>query len=189
MHRLGKRSRVGSGPMLERGHARGVLFAPVAALALVLSFLLLAPVAAAEQGDPDQAAKVSTDVSEALVTVAPGTYRLLIQNQSGVGSIDTFAWVPGPGWHVTSVVKTSQGRCVVVDAALACNGRIAAPTRCTCLPGGQMAVTFHMTGPPDPPRSKTQGVISVGTAGGYFTVKTVTLVNHHIPTELPLPND
>ena len=150
---------------------------------------MLAPVASAKQGDPDQAAKVSTDVSESLVTIKLGTYRLLIQNQSGVGSIDSFAWVPGPGWHVTSVIETSQGRCDVVDAALACSGMIAAPKQCTCLPGGRMTVTFRMSGPGDPPRSKKLGAVTIGTAGGYFVVKTVTLTNHHIPTELPNPND
>jgi hypothetical protein len=143
----------------------------------------------AEQGDPDQAAKVSTDVNMSLQTLRTGTYRLVVQNQSGLGAIDTFAWVPGPGWRVTSVLRTSQGECEVVDAALACSGKIAAPKRCTCQPGGQMTITFRMTAPPTPPRSKKLGTVVVGAVGGYISVKTVTLTKHHIPTELPTPND
>jgi hypothetical protein len=157
-----------------------VLFATLA--------ILLPSIARAEQGDPDQAAKVSTDVNMALQTIKPGTYRLDVQNQSGLGSIDSFAWVPGPGWRVTSVLQTSQGKCLVVDAALACAGKIEAPKRCTCLPGGHMSITFRMVGPPAPRSSKKLGTVVVGTVGGYFTAKTITLTNHHIPTELPTPN-
>lgn len=138
--------------------------------------------------DPDQAAKVSTDVNTSLVVLSSGRYELNIQNQSGVGAINSFAWVPGPGWHVTSVVRTSGGKCVVTSGALACSGKIAPPKHCTCEPGGQMAVVFNMTGPKPPPKSKTRGTITVGTSGGYFVVKTVTFTNHHIPSALPNPN-
>ena len=159
----------------------GVLFATLA--------LLLPSIASAERGDPDQAAKAATDVNESLQQIRSGTYQLLIQNQSGIGSIDSFAWVPGPGWHVTSVIRTSPGTCDVVGGALACRGNIPPPKRCTCLPGGQMTITFRMVGPPDPPRSKQKGTVVVGTAGGYLAVKTVTLTNHHIPTDLPPANE
>ncbi len=188
MHRGGRQQRMAT-PTSHPLDPRRSLAAGCLGVSLLAAFvLLLAAPARAEQGDPDQAAKVTTDVDMSLRTVKPGTYQLLVQNQSGLGSIDSFAWVPGPGWHVTSVVQTSQGKCTVVDAALACNGKIAAPKRCTCLPGGQMTITFRMVGPPDPPRSKKKGHVVVGTVGGYFSVKTVTLTNHHIPTELPTPN-
>ena len=52
-----------------------------------------------------------------------------------------------------------------------------------------MTISFRMVGPPDPPRSKKQGIVIVGTIGGYVLVKTITLANHHIPTELPSPNE
>lgn len=172
----------------HRDQWRRVLAAAASTTILVTLALLLPSIAAAEQGDPDQAAKVSTDVNISLQTIKPGTYRLLVQNQSGLGSIDSFAWVPGPGWHVTSVITAAPGKCLVVNAALACSGKIQAPKRCTCQPGGHMSITFRMAGPPDPPRSKKQGAVVVGTVGGYFSVKTVTLTNHHIPTELPSPN-
>ncbi len=174
-------------PLVARWR-RALAAAGFAASLLVALALLVPAIAGAEQGDPDQAAKVSTDVNLSLETLKHGTYRLLVQNQSGLGAIDSFAWVPGPGWHVTSVIDTSPGKCLVVNAALACSGKIPAPKRCTCQAGGQMTVTFRMVGPPDPPRSKKQGAIVVGTVGGYFSVKTVTLTNHHIPTELPNPN-
>ena len=168
---------------------RGVLAAAASTIVVFGTLALLLPsIASAEQGDPDQAAKVTTDVNMSLLTIKQGTYRLLVQNQSGLGSIDSFAWVPGPGWRVTSVIHTSQGKCLVVDAALACSGKIQAPKHCTCEPGGQMSITFRMVGPPPPPKSAKKGAVIVGTVGGYFTVKTVTLTNHHIPTEVPNPN-
>ena len=112
-----------------------------------------------------------------------------VQNQSGIGSIDTFAWVPGPGWRVTSVLGTSRGVCTASDGAIACNGKVSAPTRCTCLPGGKMTIRFRMRGPRTPPRSAQGGTYVVGTAGGYLVVKTVTLVHRHIPTALPSPSE
>jgi hypothetical protein len=141
--------------------------------------------AAADEVDPDQAAKVSTDVNLSLRTLKPGVYKLLVQNQSGLGSIDSFAWVPGPGWRVTSVLGTSAGKCVVNAGALACNGKVGAPTRCTCLPGGRMTITFTMKGPRPPQPSTKTGRVVVGTAGGYVVVKSITLVHRHIPTALP----
>jgi hypothetical protein len=190
MHRVGRKHRIASRAQHASFDPRRRFVAAISAVVLIVAAtaILLPSVARAEQGDPDQAAKVSTDVSLSLETLKNGMYRLLVQNQSGLGSIDSFAWVPGPGWHVTSVLQTSQGKCVVVDAALACSGKVAAPKRCTCLPGGQMSVTFRMVGPPDPPSSKKRGNVVVGTVGGYFSVKTVTLTNHHIPTELPPAN-
>jgi hypothetical protein len=52
-----------------------------------------------------------------------------------------------------------------------------------------MTIVFRMTGPKDPPKSKTKGVVThVGTTGGYFLIKTVTLTKHHIPSAIPTPN-
>ena len=132
-----------------------------------------------------QAAKVSSDVNLSLRTIKSGVYQLVVQNQSRLGFLDTFAWVPGPGWKVTAILETSAGTCIVNAGAMACNGKISPPTRCTCLPGGRMTITFRMTGPHTPPSSKQYGRFVVGTAGGYLVVKTVTLIHRHIPTALP----
>jgi hypothetical protein len=48
-----------------------------------------------------------------------------------------------------------------------------------------MTITFRMSGPDAPPRSKQYGQVVIGTASGYFVVKSVTYVGHHIPTALP----
>jgi hypothetical protein len=161
----------------------------VASLSAALAFASTAGAASPMPLDPDQAAKVSSDVNTSLLALDNGTYQLLVQNQSGYGSIDSFAWVPGPGWHVTSVIRTSKGKCVVNAGALACNGQISPPKKCLCQPGGQMTIVFRMTGPKDPPKSKTKGVrTTVGTTGGYFLIKTVTLAKHHIPSAVPTPN-
>jgi hypothetical protein len=152
---------------------------------LAAGALVAAGAANADKVDPDQSAKVSSDVNLSLRVVASGVYELTVQNQSGLGSIDSFAWVPGPGWTVTAIMETSRGRCVVNDGALACNGKISAPSRCTCLPGGKMTIRFRMTGPPTPPPTPQQGIRTVGTAGGFLVVKTLTLVHRHIPSSLP----
>ena len=141
--------------------------------------------ASGDNVDPDQSAKVSSDVNLSLRAVRTGVYELTVQNQSGLGAIDRFAWVPGPGWTVTAVLAVSNGTCDVNAGAIACNGKISAPKRCTCLPGGQVTIRFRMTGPPPPKPSPRFGVYTVGTAGGYLIVKTITLVHHHIPSALP----
>jgi hypothetical protein len=144
-----------------------------------------APAPSSNRPDPDQGAKASTDVDLSLRTISSGFFELVVQNQSGVGYIDSFAWVPGPGWRVTSIAGTSSGTCVVSSGAMSCNAKIAPPTKCTCLPGGQMAIRFRMSGPRTPRFSKSSGNVVIGTAGGYLVVKTVTLIHRHIPTELP----
>jgi hypothetical protein len=155
---------------------------------LVVLALGVAGAASADQIDPDQSAKVSADVNLSLLTLAPGEYQLTIQNQSGLGTINTFAWVPGPGWTVTTILGSSRGHCVVNAGAIACSGKIAAPKQCTCEPGGKMTIRFRMTHPPVP-QIKGPGKHAIGTAGGYLTVKTMTMVHRHIPTELPPPNE
>jgi hypothetical protein len=156
---------------------------------LAVLALGVAGVARADLIDPDQSAKVSADVNLSLLTLAPGEYQLTIQNQSGLGTIDTFAWVPGPGWTVTTILGTSKGHCVVNAGAIACTGKIDPPKQCTCEPGGRMTVRFRMTHPPVRQSSKGPGKHMTGTAGGYLVVKTVTMVHRHIPTELPPPNE
>ena len=153
--------------------------------ALAVAALVGAGAASAATVDPDQSAKVSSDVNLSLRVIDSGVYELTVQNQSGLGSINRFAWVPGPGWTVTAILATSYGNCIVNDGAMSCNGKISAPLRCTCQPGGKMTIRFKMTGPPAPPPSRQQGRATVGTAGGYLVVKTITLANRHIPTALP----
>jgi hypothetical protein len=156
---------------------------PVCALAAAA--LVAAGAASAETVDPDQSAKVSSDVNLSLHVIGSGVYELTVQNQSGLGAINRFAWVPGPGWTVTAIMATSYGKCIVNDGAMSCNGKISAPLRCTCEPGGKMTIRFRMIGPPRPPASKQQGTVVIGTAGGFLVVKTITLVHRHIPSALP----
>jgi hypothetical protein len=154
-------------------------------LLLAVAFVGAGIARGADPLDPDQSAKVSADVNLSLRTIKSGVYMLVVQNQSRVGFIDSFAWVPGPGWRVTAVLATSIGKCFASDGAIACDGKLSPPKRCTCLPGGRMTITFRMTGPRTPPPSNQTGRFVVGTAGGYLVVKTVTLVHRHIPTALP----
>jgi hypothetical protein len=180
------RQRASAPSRSTRAATSGIAVAFVVLLSSVISST--ANAAAPNPYDPDQAAKVSTDVNTSLLVLGGGEYQLLIQNQSALGSIDSFAWVPGPGWRITSVIRTTGGKCTLNAGALSCDGKIPPPTICTCLPGGRMTVVFKMSGPHAPPPSKARGNIIVGTAGGYFVVRSVTLINRHIPTALPPAN-
>jgi hypothetical protein len=191
MQRQGRQENVSRYHPIVQGTRRTGLFVALGIASWVAVLVLASSAGAASPMplDPDQAAKVSSDVNTSLLALDNGTYQLLVQNQSGYGSIDSFAWVPGPGWHVTSVIRTSQGKCVVNAGALACSGKISPPKKCLCQPGGHMTIVFRMTGPKSPPKSKTKGVATtVGTTGGYFLIKTVTLAKHHIPSAIPTPN-
>jgi hypothetical protein len=160
----------------------------IPALCLLLG-AALAGAARADQIDPDQSAKVSADVNLSLLTIRPGEYQLTLQNQSALGSIDSFAWVPGPGWTVTAVLDSTPGHCVVNDGGISCTAKIAPPKTCTCQPGGRMTIRFRMTHPPVRQSGLGPGTHQTGTAGGYLVVKTVTMVHRHIPTEVPPPNE
>jgi hypothetical protein len=139
-------------------------------------------------GDPDQGAKSATDVNVLLRNVAPETFQLVVQNQSSIGYIDSFAWVPGPGWTLIAITKTVGGKCTISpDGGIACEGKISPPKTCTCLPGGQMKITFKMKPPPDPRATRSTGKMVIGTGGSYFIIKTMTAVPRHIPTELRTP--
>ena len=164
------------------------MVAALACVALGVTFLGgVARAAGSYPLDPDQAAKASTDVNISLRTLSDGTYSLLVQNQSGIGYIDSFAWVPGPGWKVTAIIGTKDGKCTLADGGIACVGKIDPPEKCTCQPGGRMTITLKMHGPSDPRSPAGSGRTIIGTAGSYFVVKTMTAVGHHIPSALPPP--
>jgi hypothetical protein len=156
----------------------------VACVLSAVVVLTLSGVASADTVDPDQAAKLAADINLSLRAVGGDVYDLTVENQSGIGSIDGFAWVPGPGWTVTSVVRSPQHGCTVSSGAISCHVKIAPPKRCTCLPGGQMTIRFTMIGP-KPKAKQGEGRLVSGTGGGYIIVRTVTRTGRHIPTALP----
>lgn len=131
--------------------------------------------------DPDILAKQANDANWSLMWLGKGHYRLLVQNTSGVGYIDTFDWVAGVGMNVTSIISTSGGKCTVEARVIACVGKIK-PPRCTCLPGGSMTIDFTATAPgstdPNGVRNNT------GDEGSTLAIKSFTPVPYHIPSSL-----
>lgn len=160
------------------------------ALALLLGVLSIAgPASAAAPAgqvnpnpiDPDTLAKEGSDANWSLLWLGNGKYRLLVQNTSGLGYIDTFDWVAGIGMNVTAITATSGGKCTVHERTIACVGKIK-PPRCTCLPGGTMTIDFTATarGSTDP-----KGVrINYGDEGSTLAIKSITPVPYHIPSSL-----
>jgi hypothetical protein len=77
-----------------------------------------------------------------------GKYQIELQNTSGAGAIDTFAWIPPSGLTLTRVDGAVGGTCRVAGNEILCSGPkrgIAAPI-CLCLPGGSLTVTFTARG-------------------------------------------
>src|SRR5580765_724129 len=108
---------------------------------LILTFAAIAVFAA-----PAALAAESPDATTVIRYLAPkqGKYQIELENTSGVGYINAFAWVPPAGLSVTAVTKTSGGRCNVVENEIHCTGakRGIAPPVCMCRTGGFMTVTF-----------------------------------------------
>ena len=131
--------------------------------------------------DPDLTGKQTQDVNWSIDWLGNGKYRLLVQNTSGVGFVNSFDWVAAPGMKITAVTSTSTGSCKVKNNVLACVGNLK-PPKCTCLPGGSMTIEFTATGDntTDPKGVQT----SYGVQGSYIAVKTVTPVPYHIPSSL-----
>jgi len=163
---------------------KSVCVAAVAA-ALVLGPGTSAFATAPQTGPPidsDQLAKGTTDANSTLESLGHGRYRLVVQNTTGVGYINSFDWVAGPGLTVTAVTGASKGKCTLRSGTIACVARLA-PPKCTCLPGGTMTIDFKMSGDnaTDP-----KGVrITHGVVGSYLAIKTITPVPYHIPSALP----
>jgi len=131
--------------------------------------------------DPDLTGKSSADAAWSLQWLGNGKYQLLVQSTSGVGFIDSFDWVAGPGFTITSVTSSSQGKCALVGDAISCTGSLK-PPKCTCLPGGSMTIKFTATGDTASDPKGTQE--AYGEVGSYIAIKTVTPVPYHIPSSL-----
>jgi hypothetical protein len=131
--------------------------------------------------DPDTLAKQGSDAIWSLRWLGHGKYQLFIQSVSGIGYIDSFDWVAGPGMSITSVTSTKGGTCASHAQMIACVGKIK-PPKCTCMPGGTMTVDFTATAAraTDPKGDP----IHYGDEGSSLAIKTVTPVPYHIPSSL-----
>lgn len=148
--------------------ALSVVVLSVGGLALPLAvFAAAAPPAS----DPDTGARSSVDTTYVVENLdPPGHYRLIVQNTTGIGYINSFRWDPPPGVTVTVIHSTTGGTCSVSNGGLQCSGKIAPPS-CTCLPGGKLVVDFYATG-------------SGSMEGMSLQIEQMTPVPWHIPSFL-----
>jgi hypothetical protein len=138
---------------------------------LVPSPQLAAPLAGV---DPDQNPEASSDVSATVTSLGGGRYRLLVQNGSDVGFVNSFEWTPPAGVTVTGVTRSSTGRCELDAGAISCRATLR-PPKCTCRPGGQMTIEFAARVPQS---ADTQ----YGVAGGFVKIRELTPVPYLIPS-------
>ncbi len=150
--------------------------------------------------DPDEVDRGGVDVTTVIRSLGGNRYRLLIQNASDVGFINTFSWyvngnagLAGKTHAVTllSVGKSSSGHCKLsIDRnSILCTGMTIKPPTCTCLPGGSVTVDF--TAEPDTKwlaatQAKGQKAV-LGTTYGIFqnsmtVLGDMTPVPYHIPS-------
>ena len=132
--------------------------------------------------DPNTLGKGAADAVSVVRWVSPGTYELDVQNTSGIGYINQFTWVPPANLTVTGVKSSEGGRCTLVGGNIQCNGKVAPPV-CTCLPGGDLVVTFTATGL-DPTFANGYWTYH-GIVGAYLQIQQMTPVPYHIPSALP----
>jgi hypothetical protein len=132
--------------------------------------------------DPNTLGKASADAVAIVSWISPGTYQLDVQNTSGIGYIDTFTWHAPINLTITAVTKSVGGKCTLVGGDIQCSGKVA-PPKCTCLPGGDLVVTFTANGLE--PSFANGYWTYYGIVGAYLQIQQMTPVPYHIPSALP----
>src|SRR5207248_124408 len=61
--------------------------------------------------DPDQFAEGGSDVVSTVRPLGQGRYRIVVQNSSSIGFINSFVWLAPEGVTVTAVTGSSTGHC------------------------------------------------------------------------------
>jgi hypothetical protein len=127
--------------------------------------------------DPDQNPEAGSDVSSSVRPLGQGRYRLLVQNGSDVGFVNSFVWTPPAGVTVRSVTASSTGSCELSGRVISCRATLR-PPKCTCRPGGQMTIDFSADAPTG--RKAT----NYGLAGGFVRIRDLTPVPYLIPSSV-----
>jgi hypothetical protein len=135
--------------------------------------------------DPDSAFPSGTDILTTLSDLGSGHYQLTVQNESPLGTINTFTWTPPADLHVTALTGSSVGHCNLQGRSITCQTTLVAP-KCTCRRGGITSV--HFKGIVSSPRSAKNGVaIHAQLPGGIVTVGALTPVPFVIPSSPSQP--
>jgi hypothetical protein len=114
--------------------------------------------------------------------IPAGKYRLSVNNTSGLGYINTFAWHPPVGMVITSITSSQGGKCSLVSGNINCRGggKGIAPPKCTCEGGGVLTVDFTADGLK--PTYNGQYWTYYGVGGADLQILTMTPVPYHIPS-------
>jgi hypothetical protein len=138
--------------------------------------------------DPDSAFPSGTDILTTLSDLGSGHYQLMVQNESPLGTINSFTWAPPAGLHVTAVTGSSAGHCNLQGRSITCQTTLVAP-KCTCRPGGVTSVRFDgMVSTPPPAKNGVRTHAQL--PGGVITVGALTPVPFVIPSSpgQPVPS-
>lgn len=96
-------------------------------------------------GDPDaEAGDAGEDMVATLRSLGHGHFLLRVENDSALGFVNTFTWVPPPygSLTITAVTSTSKGSsCSLSGANITCRTNLH-PPKCTCAPGESMLIRF-----------------------------------------------
>jgi hypothetical protein len=130
--------------------------------------------------DPDAAFPSGSDIITMLSDLGPGHYRVQVQNESPLGTINSFTWTPPAELRVKAVTGSSAGHCDLVGRSIVCQATLVAP-KCTCRPGGVMTVSFE--GIVATPPAAGNGVVTHSPLpAGVLTVGALTPVPFIIPS-------
>jgi hypothetical protein len=95
-------------------------------------------------GDPDSnPGNAGEDIIARVKALGNGHFELRVENDSALGYLNTFTWIPPRlgALKVTTVTSTTKGSCSVSSGNIVCHVSLR-PPRCTCRPGESMLIRF-----------------------------------------------
>jgi hypothetical protein len=140
----------------------------------------LKPTPVGDNGDPDSNPLAGTDFSTSLLRARGNRFVLQIQNNSSLGSLNTFVWLPPPSVTITRLIHVSTGSCSLTAGQISCTANLKPPP-CTCVTGTSMTITFEGR------LAAKHGRIVTGLTFGNLEVRTMTPVPYIIPSHRGAP--
>jgi hypothetical protein len=138
-------------------------------------------------GDPDSEAEGGSDGITTVSALGHNRFQVTVQNDSALGTINSFTWVPPRGLRVTAVTSSSTGSCRLDAGNIVCRATLTAP-KCTCVPGGEITIRFEGVLPTvTSTLGGTKHPVTTGLQYGSLHVDSVTPVPYIIPTSSSEP--
>jgi hypothetical protein len=133
-------------------------------------------------GDPDSEAEGGSDGITTVSSLGNNRFQVTVQNDSALGTINAFTWVPPHGLRITAVTSSSTGSCRLDSGNIVCRATLTAP-KCTCVPGGEITIRFKGVTPTvTSTLGGTKHLVTTGLQYGSLRVDSVTPVPYIIPT-------